>query len=188
MNTPQPVGRWQMRTGAESAEERILAVAAESPPGVVALFRWVTRLGDYGPVWAGVAGAAMLRSVQLRRVTPLACALGTLAAGGAARAVLAKRLNRARPPEQWWRMEWSGPSLPSRHTTIATLGAGLVAGCLTPTRPGIARLVRWGPSVGVGLSRVVLGVHWPTDVVAGWLFAIGVLTASRRLRAAAGIA
>lgn len=177
-----------MRTGVEAAEDRVLKAAAGLPAGIVTFSRYVTKLGDRGPVWVGVTVFAAVRSVQLRRATPLASALGTLATGAAVRAALAVSLNRARPPEQWWHMEWSGPSFPSRHTTLATLGAGLVADCLTSTRPEIARLVRWSPSIGVGLSRVVLGVHWPTDVAGGWLFAAAALAASRRLRAATGIA
>ena len=70
-----------------------------------------------------------------------------------------------------WR---SGYSFPSGHTTNATIAYGvlgvLVARLPWPTAIRVAIEVVLGAIVfGVGLSRVWLGVHYPTDVVAGWL-------------------
>lgn len=179
---------WEMRTGLEQTEEGVLSVLARAPQAVVAVSRQVTRLGDRAPVWIAVAAAGVFRSARLHREDPLVAAVTTLAVGATVRAGLAISLNRQRPPERLWHMEWSGPSFPSRHTTLATLGADLVAGCLTADSPRTARVITWGTAGAVGVSRLVLGVHWPTDVLGGWLFAAGMLAVSHRARTAAGIA
>lgn len=176
------------RTGVEPREQRLLeAMGSLSPAGLRAA-REITRLGDRLPVWAGIVAVATLCAVRDRRPDPAVALLGSLAVGVAARAALAVALDRERPPEQLWHMHWSGPSFPSRHTTMATLGAGLVADTLAPTAGPLASAVRWGPSVGVGISRLVLGVHWPSDVLAGWAFGAAVLAATRSWRRRAGVA
>ena len=64
-------------------------------------------------------------------------------------------------------------SFPSGHSMMApavyfTLAAIIAAGELRPA----ARVMLMAGSVllvaAIGVSRVYLGVHWPTDVVAGW--------------------
>ena len=92
-------------------------------------------------------------------------------------------VHRPRPPAGLWLTDVSHTtSFPSGHATqsLATfLALGLVGAAWRswPRRPG--RVVAVVLAGGVGWSRVYLGVHWTTDVVAGWLTAaawIAVLT------------
>lgn len=63
---------------------------------------------------------------------------------------------------------------PSGHAMTATVTCGLVLWLLHLFRAGRPVLVAaWTVAVvsvaGVGFTRVWLGVHWPTDVLGGWL-------------------
>lgn len=72
-------------------------------------------------------------------------------------------------------------SFPSGHTATAFAFAGIM--CLTFARPWL-NLVLLAAACAVGVSRVVVGVHWPADVLAGaavgWLCAAAAFSLAAR--------
>jgi len=127
------------------------------------------------PVAGPLLAAACV--IAARRDGWRAAALPAVAipAGVAARRMLSDLIARPRPPAELWLAEPEGYSLPSRHTTLAALTAGALAE-LAGLPDGPRRAVTLLAAATAGASRVYLGVHWPTDVLAGWLFAEAWLT------------
>ncbi|MCT9145729.1 phosphatase PAP2 family protein [Streptomyces violarus] len=148
---------------------------AVDEPGLTQAFRiltdwvwdpWTMRLLCAAVVvWLVVRLAARWTAVWLA----LAVTLGTLL-----QQALKAAVDRPRPvwPDPVDSAHYS--AYPSGHAMSATVVCGLLLWLLH--RHGVSRAV-WRTSlivavvsvIGVGLTRVWLGVHWPSDVLGGWL-------------------
>lgn len=131
-----------------------------------------TALGSASVLATLALGAAGL--LVLRRRTLEAVMLSVAFGGGLAISEGLKTLfGRERPPDAWRAVEVLNPSFPSGHALLSavvylTLGAILAR---STTHRAIRRYVMAAAillAISVGLTRVYLGVHWMSDVLAGW--------------------
>lgn len=104
--------------------------------------------------------------------------------------LLLKLVFRRAPPGSGTVVKASAYAFPSGHTMTATAFAAAVALIAWPTRWRWPVLIAGTAFAGaMGLSRVYLAVHWPSDVAAGWAMGLVVafaVRASVHLPAAAG--
>jgi membrane-associated phospholipid phosphatase len=124
------------------------------------------------------AGAWHLRRGR-RREAALAAGLGlgtfVLQAG-------VKPLVRRSRPRLWDRLvEEPGFSFPSGHALAVATVFPIVAEALGPSAGRVARAAAGGLAAYVSLGRLYLGLHWPSDVLAGWALARGQWALGRRL-------
>ena len=159
------------------------------PPWVEEMGRDLTALGGVAVltiVFVFAAGLLWLRG-RRRTVALLAVAVS----GGLLLSTLFKRgFDRPRPELVPYGAEVYTASFPSGHSMMAAIVWLTLAALMARSEPraaakawimGVAGLV----TVAVGLSRIYLGVHWPSDVLAGWTagaaWALGCLALAREM-------
>lgn len=146
--------------------------AHRGPQALQDVGRDLTALGGVAVltlVTAAVVGFLLISRKPGAAILMIAAVVGGLAISS----VIKHFVNRPRPPRQYQAAYVFTASFPSGHSmlsaaTYLTLGALLAQviqrRVLKLYVISVAALITFL----VGLSRVYLGVHWPTDVLAGW--------------------
>jgi undecaprenyl-diphosphatase len=160
-------------------------MVAHRSPGATSLAEGLAFFG--GTTFTG--GAAVVTAAVLawwgRRVWAL-CWVVAVAVGATTIRVLKLSVERPRPPELTRLAQETSTSLPSGHSLMAALGLGLTAAAIVLLTRGGGQgrqVLGWLVAVlavvlaaAIGASRAYLGVHWTTDVAAGWLLGAAIAT------------
>ncbi len=153
-----------------SATEEVALLAAVqhriAVPRVVTAARGLSHFGEHAVGWLVLGALGALADRRRRRDWLISTA--TVAAAHGTSIAVKRVVRRHRPTDPSVQVLVGTPSrlsFPSSHAASTTAAAVLYGGLLR--RPLTAVLV---PPMLV--SRLVLGVHYPTDVVAGWLIGL----------------
>lgn len=133
-------------------------------PVVTPVMKGLTYAGAAGLVWIVLGAVA---AAWLRRPLVVVAVILAIEAASFADGLLKRAIDRARPFVGDPRVHPSialphDPSMPSGHAMNAFAGAVLLAAVVPRARWPLLAL-----AVLIGLSRVYLGVHFPSDVIAG---------------------
>ncbi|NUR87762.1 MAG: phosphatase PAP2 family protein [Nonomuraea sp.] len=150
-------------------------------PGVTRLLIvWTDLLGPWP--WRIAVGAFTVWLLVKGRRRLALWAITTVTVGGLLGLALKIIVARVRPHLPDPVALAPGDSFPSGHAVNVTLGAGVVTLLVLPMLPRWGRRVAWAFAwfavVSVGFTRIALGVHWVSDVVAGTVLGMAVIAAT----------
>jgi undecaprenyl-diphosphatase len=161
---------WAVNGSGSLALDAAVTAAIQGLPVPVGVWAAITELGGFALVLVGTA--FVLSALASGRVR-LALIVAVILIGAALFTDHVKDfVGRPRPPAPLISAE--GYSFPSGHTLNSTVTYGLIAvvawrTLLTRQLRRIASAIGVVVPILVGLSRIALGVHYPSDVLAGWL-------------------
>ena len=146
--------------------------AAIGPAWLLIVSRDITALGDIA-ILALVVLAVSVFLLLARRPRMAGYVLAATVSGALLVALLKGFFERERPPFALPEIHVVTSSFPSGHAAMSTLVyltlAALLANLITDIRlKAYVLCIALTVSLLIGLSRVYLGVHWPSDVAAGW--------------------
>ncbi len=149
----------------------LLALYARDEPWLALAALGLTYLGDWWTVVAVTILGALWLLYRGKRWAALTLLIASFT--GRALIILQKAyFARLRPEENLRLVEVSSLSFPSGHAANSTIAYLTLALLLfdDPRHRRIAATFAIALAFLIGLSRPMLGVHWPSDVVAGWSF------------------
>ena len=171
----------EVREGETLAFDRWVLLAMRSPgnPSIPAGPAWlrygmtdVTALGGY-TVLSMITAFATGYLIVVRKAMIGACLAGSVISGLVVSSLLKLAYLRPRPDIVAHLVAVQSSSFPSGHATNSavtylTLGIFLAGAEKNRWVRTYLMSVAIFLTVAVGVSRVYLGVHWPSDVLAGW--------------------
>lgn len=167
--TQDVVGHDEMALFDPRAEQWIVTVRTAWLTGAMKSVTWLGSTAVIVPALVLMAAVLVMRDRDWRSAVLLATAV----AGAVGLYNIVKvAVERPRPPSTLWIGEYSGGAFPSGHATQAVAFYGMLAIVLSAKGSPVVRVVVWMGAAAVtlmiGASRLYLGAHWLTDVLAGW--------------------
>ena len=151
----------------------------------------LSALGGFTLQWL-LGGASVLFLVYIRRRAEAAWLTGSILGASVLNASLKSMLHRPRPELVPHLAMVSNASFPSGHAMISAAIYLTIGAMMAETQPRRSARIFLMCFAGllvllIGASRIYLGVHWPSDVLAGWclgsVWARVAFAANRTLRA-----
>ena len=143
--------------------------SARDSDALISLFQWITWLSDSAQRTAMVLLTAAWLVWKTRRRAALVIIVVPILAG-VTNSLLKEAFARARPDIVPHLDTIVNLAYPSGHAANAVAFFLLAALILAAKRPVLWRSLAVAVALLIGTSRVLLGVHWPSDVIGGWLW------------------